>query len=993
MKLPAFVTRIPRVWAIVVGALLVAYTLAGFLLAPALVRSGIENGARQALTRVPTIERVRVNPLVFSLSLQGVALRDSTGDTLASCRSLYVRFNPLSPFYGAWTFAALHLDAPGASVVILPDSSLNLARLLRAPADTTHPPQAPPAVLIQDLRLDDGWLRFANLTRAPAFRHRFHPVRLALKDFTTRKGRDNAYSFAARSQADEQLAWQGTFVLEPLHSAGQFRIDDLRAQTLDRFMAGQLPFRLTRGTLGLAARYTFDALAGPAAVRLGDLALHVRDLALADTSSGDEVVAVTSLEAQGGAAEPGRLRLSLGKVTTTGGRFVSILEPNGHPLMESWASPPAPGAPPPWTVEIPVLRCSGYEVVNEDRRLAPPSRLAFRDVSFEADSFTTAKGARIPIAAACKLSSIGTAKARGTIVLDPVAADLQVEARGFELRELQPYAGLYSHLVIVSGVAFASGRVRMAAPGSGEPQLRFDGEATVGDFGSQDGKLRQDVLKWQALSLQGLRWQSMPARTEVKLVALLRPYLRATVGPDRIANLQALAVPPDSLPAVFRSAEPDTGPVRIDRIAVHDGTMDFADLSLKPTFATGIHKLEGSIRELSSTEAAHGVVELDGEVSSDSPVKISGTINPLSEHGNTDVSLSFKNIELTTFTPYSGRFMGYRIEKGKLSLDLNYKVSGRELQGENKVFLNQFTLGEKVESREATKLPVRFALALLKDSQGNIDLDLPVHGNLDDPKFSVGRVILKILLNLVVKAVSSPFKLLGALVGGGGDTDYSAVDFAAGSAVLAESQGLRVDQLGTALADRPGLELEIHETVDAAQDSLAILEHRFQEALMVARRAEAKRGAPVDTTATLDPAAYARVLGAVYTSRFGPAPPSPLAQKPKGKALPDSAALAAEAARVKSMEARVRASILVSPAELAQLGQARASAVKERVLRNPKVSAERVFVVERGVSREEQAAESSWRSSVEVDSTDVAPTPAAAPPAGTVRLRMGLTGG
>jgi len=180
VKLPAFVTRVPRVWAITVGVLLVLYSLAGFLLAPTLVRNAILGGARQGLTRVPTIERVRVNPWALSLSLKGIALRDSTGDTLAACRSFYVRFNPLSPFFGAWTFAALHVDGPGASVEILADSTVNLARLLRAPADTTQPSQGLPAVLIQDLRIEDGWLRFANFTRAPAFRHRFHPVRLSM---------------------------------------------------------------------------------------------------------------------------------------------------------------------------------------------------------------------------------------------------------------------------------------------------------------------------------------------------------------------------------------------------------------------------------------------------------------------------------------------------------------------------------------------------------------------------------------------------------------------------------------------------------------------------------------------------------------------------------------------------------------------------------------------------------------------------------------------
>jgi hypothetical protein len=987
-------TRIPRVWAITLCALFVAYTLTGFLLAPTLVRSAILGGARQSLTRVPTIERVRVNPLALSLSLKGIVLRDSTGDTLVACRSFYVRFNPLSPFYGAWTLAALHVDAPGASLEVLQDTTVNLARLLRAPADTTKKPGAMPALLVQDFRLDDGWLRFANLTRSPAFRHRFQRVRLALKDFTTRKGRGNTYSFAARSQADERFEWQGTFVVEPPSSEGSFRLDDLRAQTLDRLMAGQLPFRFTRGMLGVGARYRFDALAGADAVRLSDLAIQVSDLALADTSTRDEVVAVTALSASGGSVEPGRLKLRLGNVTTTGGRFLSVLRSNGHPLLESWASPPAPGAPPPWTIEIPELRASGWRVRHEDRRFSPAAKFDVRGVSLDVDSFTTAKSARIPIAAACSLSTIGTATARGTFVLDPVAADLKVDARGVELDEIQPYVGLYSHLVIVSGAAFTSGRFRMAAPGSHEPQMRFDGDVTVGDFTIQDAKLRQDVLKWQALTLKGLRWQAMPSRTEVHEIALLRPYLRATVGPDRIANLQILAVPPDSLPPVFRSAQPDTGPVRIDRIAVHEGTMDFADLSLTPPFATGIHKLEGSIRELSSAEAAHATVDLNGEVSSDSPVRIAGTVNPLNERGNTDISLSFKNIELTTFTPYSGRFMGYRIEKGKLSLDLSYQVAGRELKGENKVFLNQFTLGERVESAEATKLPVRFALALLKDSEGNIDLDLPVHGNLDDPKFSVGRVILKILLNLIVKAVSSPFKLLGALVGGGKDTDYGAVDFAAGSAALSESQGLHVDHLATALADRPNLQLEIHETVDAAQDSLALAEQRFQQALLAARRAEAKRGStPVDTTATLDPATYARVLTAAYTSRFGAPPASAPAKKPKKNAAPDSAALAAEAARVRTMEARVRASILVTPAELAQLGQERASAVKERVLRNAKVSAERVFVVERGATRAEAVDTEALRASVGVDSTDVAPPPPAVPAAGTVRLRMSLTGG
>jgi len=229
------------------------------------------------------------------------------------------------------------------------------------------------------------------------------------------------------------------------------------------------------------------------------------------------------------------------------------------------------------------------------------------------------------------------------------------------------------------------------------------------------------------------------------------------------------------------------------------------------------------------------------------------------------VSLDFKHIELTSFTPYAGKFAGYRIRKGKLNLDLRYEVEGKKLKGENKVFLEQFTLGERVDSPDATRLPVRLAIALLKDRNGNIDLDIPVKGNLDDPKFSIGRVILRVFMNLIAKAVMSPFKLLGALAGGGGSETFEAVEFEPGSAALGPDAIAGLGQLSKALADRPALHLEIEQLPDAARDSSALAQKRFEEILAQAMTDDDRR--TTTSPLQLPPTAYAALVERAHARR------------------------------------------------------------------------------------------------------------------------------
>ncbi len=249
-------------------------------------------------------------------------------------------------------------------------------------------------------------------------------------------------------------------------------------------------------------------------------------------------------------------------------------------------------------------------------------------------------------------------------------------------------------------------------------------------------------------------------------------------------------------------------PMSIKKIAVKGGLANFADLSVTPNFSAGIQDLQGTVLGLSSAPDSRAKLDLHGEVDAFSPVAITGEVNILSAALYTDVSMNFRNIELSMFNPYSGKFAGYDISKGKLTTELHYKIVGRKLDAQHHIIIDQLEFGDKTASKQAVSLPIKLAVALLKDRHGVIDLNLPVGGSLDDPNFRVAPIIWKVFVNILEKAVTAPFALLGALFGGGPDLQF--IDFKPGAVGL-EAAGGRQNQVS-----RQG-----HDGAAAAQDRSA----------------------------------------------------------------------------------------------------------------------------------------------------------------------------
>jgi hypothetical protein len=415
----------------------------------------------------------------------------------------------------------------------------------------------------------------------------------------------------------------------------------------------------------------------------------------------------------------------------------------------------------------------------------------------------------------------------------------------------------------------------------------------------------------------------------VKTVRLTEPRLRAVVFEDGTTSLAAGpgggATPGGKAPPEPAPSE-RTGPswrTTIGALQVVRGRATFTDRSMKPPVVMSLTDVEARIAKLSSDPRVRSSVDVRAKVDGAAPVTVTGTLNPLRTVAYTDVAVAAKGVDLTPLDPYVGKHLGYGLQKGKLDLELAYTVEERGLRAGNVIRIDQFTLGESTHSPDATKLPVRLALALLKDRNGLILLDVPIEGRTDDPEFRLGRVIWRAVKNVLVKVATSPFSALAALAGGGNE-DISLVEFAPGSAGLDEQAKRRIELLARSLAQRPGVSLELEPTVDAKADDLALrraaLERRLRRA-----KAETLRPPPAEDAIDaieLSPDERLRLVAALYAATFPP-PASPAKPVPAASAAPPPA---------DEQEGRLVEAMALRPEDVPSLLAARQAAARDALV-------------------------------------------------------------
>ncbi len=844
-------------------------------------------------------------------------------------------------------------------------------------------------VTADSVRIAGGKADFRDMAASAPFRTTLDAVNLDLRHFTNSRDGQTEADFSLRTEAAETVAVKGTFSVDPPASEGAVEIGGVRLGKYAPYYAKSVLFTVEDGVLDLKTRYTASEAGKKLGVVLSDLETSVKSLRLRKTGEKEDFLAVPGFSVRNVRIDLPRREAVVGEATSRGGK-AAIVRPAGETWNVASLVPAAPPAAPagggeaatgktggaekeneaPWQVRLGRIDIDRYAVRFEDRSPSDPVKLEMREISFKGENLATRQGAVGKAALSLRIDENGSMSARGTVSLNPVGANLAVAVRGIDIVPLQPYFTEKVKILVMGGKVSAEGTLTVASPEGGGVTAGYAGSAALGGFSSVDKAFSNDFLKWDSLAFTGIDAGYNPTRVSIAGIALTDFYSRLIVEKDGAFNVQGIAEKnpdgsaadnaarappraenaaeagkaPQGAAAPGQASGPATGapaaaveaapvPVRIGLVTLQGGTVSFSDRHIRPAFSATMVEIGGRVSGLSSEAGMTADMDLRGRLGTDAPLEISGKINPLSSDLFVDATVAFKDIDLSPMTPYAGKYLGYAIQKGKLSLSLRYLIVKKKLEATNKVFIDQFTLGERVDSPDATKLPVSLAVALLKNRQGEIDLDVPVSGNIDDPKFSVARIVLKVLLNILVKAATSPFALLGALFGGGEELSY--LEFDPGSVMVPGPGEAKLANLVKALHERPALKVEIEGHVDMGKDPEGLRQSIFRRKLKAQKLKEIVSGgsAPVAVdNVTIAPAEYPKFLKAAYKAEKFPKPRNFIGF---AKDLPDP-----------EMEKLILAHIEVKPDDLRDLALARSQAVKEALLKSGKVEAERIFLVE-----------------------------------------------
>lgn len=943
---------------------LVCYGLLGFLILPGVAQRVVNQQLVQYATVPARLERIEFNPFSLALTLFNLRLGEADQPQLGFER-LYLDLQWSSLWRRALQIEDIELIQLHTDVVLDKDGNLNLTQLFDVPPSDEQPKeteQEPFALSIARLQLVEGSVRFADQRPEEPIDFLLDSLNFELLNFATRSNDAADAVLVATGPSGARVDWKGQLNLTPVSSSGQLEVSNLVLKDFWAYAQDAVPLRLQEGRLNFASDYQLN-LADSTELQLSNLKAQLAPLKL-DTPDGEPLVRLETLEISETSLDLLKQRVVIGKlrshaletwVTREGDgalNWQTLLTPSTptgkqqDPSRASAASPPDST-----TTDSAAERESAWQVVLRDAqlrdyRLHVNDRVPEEDVALELGplnldvaDFDSRGTTPFKLELNTRVGNQGNLRAAGQLQLEPPTGQLDISTEDIDLRIAQAYLTPFVHLELRSGMLASELNVEL----TGTEPLAFTvgGAAEVTQLHTLDTINNRDFVKWQRLKLGGLEYRH-PELLQIERIELSQPYARFIINPDLTTNINDLLVDKTaSNDIVSETAEAEPLAIRIGGIDIEDGSANFSDLSLRPPFITAVQELDGQIGTIDNRAQRPATVDVEGKVDRYAPVTIEGSLTPFDPLQSLDITTRFRQVELTTLSPYSGKFAGYRIRKGRLDLDLHYRIQQGQLNAENKVVLQQLQLGEKVDSPEAVDLPVRLAVALLKDSQGTISLELPVQGNLNNPQFDVMPIVWQTLRNLITRAVKAPFKFLAGLAGND-QADLSQILFAPGSSELEQQARSNLDALGRVLQERPVLRLEVEGQSSPQADGPLLaeqwLQREYQETWYKVLQ---RRGDKVPADAEqleIGEEEKTAMLEGIYRSRLGQQPPS------EWESLD-------EQVRSKRMRDAVISSRADSTALLRRLSRARAASIKDYLVDQAGLKDSRVYLLDTGITQ------------------------------------------
>lgn len=873
--------RLPALKAVALAlvALAVAWLLFAWLALPRIVQAQAEKFVAEKTGHRLRLDPPEFNPFELRLRFANLHLDEPQGQPLFAFRALTIDLSAASLARRAIVFDSIRMEGPETTLVLQADGRLNWSPFLDALKNKEEKPDAPlPRLEIEQFALAGGTLDFAD--RKSSFVTRIEPLDLELSDISTlpSEREQGRYQVSALTAIGARVLWQGTLTLNPVVATGKLGVEGLDLAKLAPYLKKLLPAGPPAGVAALSTDYRAAYGGGRVDLNLDNIAARVNDLRIKTAAAGPEV-AIEAIEAKNGrfdlarnsaslaaltltgsqvqlaAGAPLRLgtlaleearvdlsnhKASLGRIAVQGGQLKAVRNAQGHiDLLDAVEALKTPGkavpkevapteAAAPWQFQVNKVELAGLEAVFQDQSVKPAADMALQDIAISVDDISSDLSRPLPVRATLRVRDGGRLEASGQVAPAAPSAEVAFKLADLALKPAQPYLNSFVKLKLASGKLDIDGAARYDKRGAA-----FKGGFALRALRVTESETGALFLAWKQLGSRDLKLKS--AGLDIGTLTLDGLDTKLLIGEDKSINVSHILRKPEAgaaKPAVQAEAGGKKAAAsfqfNLDRLRIRNGELDFADHSLALPFGTRIHHLRGAITGLSTRRGALGQIELDGQVDEYGLARAVGQIDLFKPTEFTDIKVVFRNVEMNRLTPYSATFAGRKIESGKLSLDLEYKIKQRQLTGDNKVVMDRLTLGERVESPTAKSLPLDLAIAILQDTEGRIDLGLPVSGSLDDPQFSYGAIIWKALLNVFTKIATAPFRMLGSLFGAG--EKFESIAFEAGAARLTPPEREKLVRLAEALAKRPALTLTLH-GVYADVDRAALQDRQLRQSV------------------------------------------------------------------------------------------------------------------------------------------------------------------
>ncbi|MCX8026475.1 MAG: DUF748 domain-containing protein, partial [Thermodesulfovibrionales bacterium] len=869
------------------------------------------------------------------LSVSDFILSDLQKNKLVEIKKTDVTIGDSDVIAGFFQIQGILVDSPDVNLLLDENGDINITKILpKKEGDSKKV-----AFEIGNVNLIKGGINFHD--KKNGFKKRFLDIDIKATNISNRKDVTGIVSASIVSDAGERLSIDAKVNIDTLTIEADTKFYGLALKGYSPYYNKHLNAIIKTGSADISGKFIYT----PEKMVVSDISASLMSFLLLDKDGG-ETIKIPYLKTSDGYIDIIKKDIRIGNVEGKDARINVIKDENGTFNLtgitkDKQGQDDKENDDKKWSYSIATVILNGFALKYSDESVSTPVEVSLKKISLNAKNIGNKRQQKGRINIMAIASDKGKISADASLMINPLNLEGLIRLNSLDLTTLKGY--LYEHLNVLmpQGNLTVDGRLSFKSEDD-NPILSYKGMVSFRQIHLIDKNTSEDILKLGNLHINNLSVINNPFSLSANDISLTDFYSRLSISKDKRLNLQDVVVERQSTGTVQTDTTTQKGQktIQIGAITLQNGAIYFTDRHVDPNFSAKLTRLGGAISGLTSQEDKTAEIDIRGMYEDYAPLNITGRVNPFKEDLYLELKADFKNMDIPVLNPYSTRYVGYTIDKGKLSFEVKYFIDKGGLDAENNILFDQLTLGEKVESPDATKLPVKLAIALLKDNTGAIKLDLPVKGSLKDPEFSIGKIVIKMFVNLLLKVATSPFSLLGAMFGGSEEISY--IEFDYGSSEIRQDQIKKIEILIKALKERPSLNLSIKGLSDMQKDKEGMKRIVFEQKLKSQKLKEIiDKGMPAISlkNINIEPTEYERYLTLVYKSE-------PFA-KPKNflgilKKLPPD-----------EMQKLILSHIQISESDLRQLANDRASAVLRIMKSTEGIGADRLFMLEGSVSNED----------------------------------------